>query len=114
MEFLLLPTHRGDPPIPVPRTPYVCKERYDGGPWISYPERQGKSITAWNGTEVCDLFFFLDLNVSQTVSHYTAKATDLSVKVQYHGTQPIRKDQSNSRHRARIISSDLAVLRTIL
>jgi hypothetical protein len=42
MEFLLLPTNRGNPPIPIPRTPYVCRERYDGGPFLSYPSRVGK------------------------------------------------------------------------
>lgn len=42
MEFHLLPVHRGDPPISVPRTPYIAKERYDGGPWLSYPARKGK------------------------------------------------------------------------
>lgn len=52
MEFMLLPVHRGDPPIPVPQTPYLCRERYDGGPWMTYPQRKGKTITAWNGTEV--------------------------------------------------------------
>ncbi|KUJ23592.1 uncharacterized protein LY89DRAFT_680318 [Mollisia scopiformis] len=43
MEFLLLPTHRGDPEkvIQVPTTPYVCTERYDGGSWLSYPARNG-------------------------------------------------------------------------
>jgi hypothetical protein len=42
MEFHLLPIHRGNPPIPVPKTPYVASERYDGGPWLSYPARKGK------------------------------------------------------------------------
>lgn len=50
MEFSLLPIHRGEPPIPVPRTPYVSSERYDGGPWMSYPARKGRTLTAWNGT----------------------------------------------------------------
>lgn len=50
MEFILLPAHRGNPPLSTPRTPYVCQERYDGGPWLSYPERVGKSISAWNGS----------------------------------------------------------------
>ncbi|KAE8442357.1 hypothetical protein EG329_003428 [Mollisiaceae sp. DMI_Dod_QoI] len=43
MEFHILPVHRGDPPIQVPRTPYLCTERYDGGPWLSYPARKGKA-----------------------------------------------------------------------
>jgi hypothetical protein len=42
MEFALLPIHRGDPPIPIPRTPYVAIQRYNGGPWLTYPERKGK------------------------------------------------------------------------
>ena len=42
MEFILLPTHRGDPPIPIPQTPYVCQQQYDGGPFLSYPIRIGK------------------------------------------------------------------------
>ncbi len=42
MEFALLPIHRGDSPIPVPRTPYVAAQRYDGGPWLRYPERKRK------------------------------------------------------------------------
>jgi hypothetical protein len=41
MEFHLLPVHRGNPPIPIPKTPYVASERYDGGPWLSYPSRKG-------------------------------------------------------------------------
>lgn len=49
MEFSLLPFHRGQSPIPVPRTPYVSKERYDGGPWVSYPSRRGISLSAWDG-----------------------------------------------------------------
>lgn len=42
MEFLLLPYHRGDAPVPLPLTPYVCNQRYDGGPFLSYPMRVGK------------------------------------------------------------------------
>jgi hypothetical protein len=50
MEFLLVPTYRGTPPIPVPRTPYVSRTRYDGGPWDSYPARMGmSSLSAWDG-----------------------------------------------------------------
>jgi hypothetical protein len=43
MEFVLLPHNRGNPPIPVPETPYVCHQRYDGGPFLSYPMRVGKA-----------------------------------------------------------------------
>jgi len=50
MDFLFYPAHRGDPPLKVPTTPYVCTERYDLGPWMNYPERKGKPITTWNGT----------------------------------------------------------------
>jgi hypothetical protein len=50
MEFHLLPIHRGDPPIPVPRTPFVSRERYDGGPWLSYSARKGKAAHALDGT----------------------------------------------------------------
>jgi hypothetical protein len=50
MEFHLLPIHRGDPPIPVPRTPFVSRERYDGGPWLSYSARKGRAAHALDGT----------------------------------------------------------------
>ena len=43
MEFVLLPHDRGNPPIPVPKTRYVCHQRYDGGPFLSYPVRVGKA-----------------------------------------------------------------------
>jgi hypothetical protein len=43
MEFVLLPSNRGNPRVPVPRTPYVCQQRYDGGPFLSYPIRVGKA-----------------------------------------------------------------------
>ena len=43
MEFVLLPTNRGNPPIPIPKTPYVCHQRYDGSPFLSYPKRVGKA-----------------------------------------------------------------------
>jgi hypothetical protein len=49
MEFALLPFYRGNPPIPIPRTPYISKERYDGGPWVSYPSRRGKLLSVWDG-----------------------------------------------------------------
>ena len=52
MEFHLLPAFRGDPPIPVPRTPYLARERYDGGPWLSYPNRKERHITGWDGTSL--------------------------------------------------------------
>jgi hypothetical protein len=42
MEFLLLPHYRGNHPTPVPKTPYLCKERYDCGPFLSYPARVGR------------------------------------------------------------------------
>jgi len=51
MDFLLLPSHRGEPPMEVPTTPYVCVERYDLGPWLSYPDRKGRPISAWNGMD---------------------------------------------------------------
>jgi hypothetical protein len=41
MEFALQPFHRAQSSI-VERTPYVCKERYDGSPWASYPARKGR------------------------------------------------------------------------
>jgi hypothetical protein len=50
MEFLLSPTHRGNPPISIPGTPYVAEERYDGGPWISYLSRNGKVNNTFNGS----------------------------------------------------------------
>ena len=50
MEFHLLPIHRGNPPILVPDTPFVSRERYDGGPWLSYSARKGKGAYALNGT----------------------------------------------------------------
>ena len=43
MEFVLLPSNRGNPPIPIPKTLYVCHQRYDGGPFLSYPTRVGKA-----------------------------------------------------------------------
>ena len=49
MEFALLPFHRGDPPIPIPKTPYISKERYDGGPWRSYPSRRSQPLSGWDG-----------------------------------------------------------------
>lgn len=49
MEFSLLPFHRGQPSIPVPKTPYIARERYDGGPWVSYPSRCGVALSAWDG-----------------------------------------------------------------
>ena len=49
MDFLLLPIHRGETPTEVRTTPYRCLERYDLGPWLSYPDRKGKSINSWNG-----------------------------------------------------------------
>ena len=49
MEFALLPFHRGNPPIPIPKTPYISKERYDGGLWTSYPSRRGWQLSAWDG-----------------------------------------------------------------
>ncbi|KAF4631256.1 hypothetical protein G7Y89_g6870 [Cudoniella acicularis] len=39
MEFYLQPAH---PSVPIPKTPYLSTERYDGGPWITYPARKGK------------------------------------------------------------------------
>lgn len=43
MEFHLLPINRGNPPIPPPKTPYIAADRrYDGGPWMTYPDRMGK------------------------------------------------------------------------
>lgn len=39
MEFILRPK---DPPVPVPKTPYVCQERYDALPFLSYPAQKGK------------------------------------------------------------------------
>jgi len=41
MESLLLPHYRND--LEIPQTLYVCKKRYDGGPFLSYPERVGKA-----------------------------------------------------------------------
>jgi hypothetical protein len=41
MEFLLSPFYRGRSQIEE-RTPYLCNERYDGGPWGSYPNRHGR------------------------------------------------------------------------
>ena len=52
MEFVLLPFNRGSPPIPVPKTLYVCHQRYDGGPFLSYPMRVGKAEA---GTAFSDL-----------------------------------------------------------
>jgi len=40
MEFLLRPFYHTE--SNTPRTPYVCRERYDGGPWKSYPLRKGR------------------------------------------------------------------------
>jgi hypothetical protein len=50
MEFILLPH---DPIAPISKTPYVCHERYDGLPFLSYPVRKGKvNADAWsNPTE---------------------------------------------------------------
>jgi hypothetical protein len=64
MEFALLPLHRGNPPIPVPRIPHISKERYDGGPWISYPSRNGKPLSAWDGKT----FDLLEYHRSQRVN----------------------------------------------
>ena len=50
MEFHLLPVHRGDPAIEVPKTPYLARERYDGGPFLSYLFRKGKATKALDGT----------------------------------------------------------------
>ena len=38
MEHHLLPK----PCTQVFKVPYVCEEEYDGGPFITYPERKGK------------------------------------------------------------------------
>ncbi|KAG0651411.1 hypothetical protein D0Z07_1659 [Hyphodiscus hymeniophilus] len=43
MEFLLLPANSGNSLIPIQRTPYVCQQRYDGSPFLSYPRRVGKA-----------------------------------------------------------------------
>ena len=42
MEFILRP-HPQNPAIPVPKTPYLGQERYDGLPFLSYPVRKGKA-----------------------------------------------------------------------
>ena len=42
MEYLLQPHFRGEKTSHIPRTPYVCKERYDSGPFLSYAVRQGR------------------------------------------------------------------------
>jgi hypothetical protein len=49
MEFHLLPIHRGDPPIPVPRNSFLSRKRYDGGPWLSYSARKGRAAHALDG-----------------------------------------------------------------
>jgi hypothetical protein len=58
MEFHLLPAYRGDPPIPVPRTPYLSREKYDGGPWMSYPTRKGRPIPEWDGTKLDHMAYY--------------------------------------------------------
>ncbi|CZR51503.1 uncharacterized protein PAC_01380 [Phialocephala subalpina] len=63
MEFHLLPVHRGDPPIQVPRTQYVCTGLYDGGPWLSYPARKGKAEKFKDGT-----FDLMDYSRSERIN----------------------------------------------
>jgi hypothetical protein len=51
MEYLLLPHYRGDPPTQMPKVPYVSTVRYDGTPYLSYPEKAGMSHAqhGWDG-----------------------------------------------------------------
>jgi hypothetical protein len=55
MEFLITPVHRGNPPIPVPQTPCASLERYDLGPWMSYPARNGFAAAEGYNTKSFDL-----------------------------------------------------------
>jgi hypothetical protein len=48
MEFLA--EHRGGPPKPLPKTPYLARERYDGGPFLSYAVRKRKATAALDET----------------------------------------------------------------
>lgn len=43
MEFLLRPNHLARP---LTRVPYVCRERYDGLDWVSFPARVGIQVPA--------------------------------------------------------------------
>ncbi|KIN08693.1 hypothetical protein OIDMADRAFT_175455 [Oidiodendron maius Zn] len=43
MEFSLSPFYQGKSSS-VRRVPYLCKERYDGSSWASYPSRQGRAV----------------------------------------------------------------------
>jgi hypothetical protein len=74
MEFLLLPHYRVDPPAPIPKTPHVCQERYDGGPFLSYPARVGK---AHFGTAYLDRMTF-----NLTERAYPAPTADLEAFIQ--------------------------------
>ncbi|RDW92343.1 hypothetical protein BP5796_01737 [Coleophoma crateriformis] len=53
MESLLLPH---DPTGPVPKTPYVCEERYDRLPFLTYPVRQGRTATGKAWFDLIDYF----------------------------------------------------------
>lgn len=59
MQFLLTPNNRGSPPIPIPRTPYVCRQLYDGGPFLSYPNRVGNPDAAVASSDVVRYRFSL-------------------------------------------------------
>jgi hypothetical protein len=55
MEFLITPVHRGNLPIPIPRTPCASLERYELVPWMLYPAQKGLTASEGYKAEAFDL-----------------------------------------------------------